>query len=64
MNINERLSASYRNDWFEVEFDGSGYRHSRNELQASSNLDTWQFSYGLNFNVRAPWERPSPPTST
>ena len=56
MNINERLSASYRNDWFEVEFDGSlGYRHSRNELQASSNLDTWQFSYGLNFNVRAPW---------
>ena len=56
MNINERLSASYRNDWLEVEFDGSlGYRHSRNELQTTSNLDTWQFSYGLNFNVRAPW---------
>lgn len=56
MNINERLAASYRNDWFEVEFDGSlGYRHSRNELQATSNLDTWQFSYGLNFNVSAPW---------
>lgn len=56
MNINERLSASYRNDWLEVEFDGSlGYRHSRNELQATSNLDTWQFAYGLNFNVRAPW---------
>ncbi len=56
MNINERLSASYRNDWLEVEFDGSlNYRHSRNQLQATSNLDTWQFSYGLNFNVQAPW---------
>lgn len=56
MNINERLAASYRNDWLEVEFDGSlGYRHSRNELQATSNQDTWRFSYGLNFNVRAPW---------
>ena len=56
MNINERLAASYRNDWLEVEFDGSlNYRHSRNQLQATSNLDTWQFSYGLNFNVQAPW---------
>ena len=56
MNLNERLSASYRNDWLEVEFDGSlGYRHARNELQATANLDTWQFAYGLNFNIRAPW---------
>lgn len=56
LNINERLSTSYRNDWIEVELNGSlGYRHSRNNLQQNSNLDTWQFSYGVNTNLTAPW---------
>jgi len=56
MNISERLSASYRNDWLEFELNGSlRYRYSRNNLQANSNLDTWQFSYGFNTNIQAPW---------
>jgi len=56
LNISERLSASYRNDWIEFELTGSlGYRHSRNNLQANSNLDTWQFSYGFNTNFTLPW---------
>lgn len=56
MNIRERLAGSYRNDWLEVELNGAfNYRHSKNELQPTANLDTWQFSYGGNVNVRAPW---------
>ncbi|MDY3897547.1 MAG: TonB-dependent receptor [Prevotella sp.] len=56
LGINERLSGSYRNDWLEVELDGSlNYNHSRNKLQEQSNLDTWQFSYGANVNITLPW---------
>ena len=54
--LGERLSASYRNSWLEVELDGSvNYTHSRNKLQSSSNLDTWQFAYGTNINLTMPW---------
>ena len=56
LNLSERLSGSYRNDWLEVELNGSlAYRHSRNDLQSTANLDTWQFSYGANINLMAPW---------
>lgn len=56
LSIGERLASSYRNAWLEVELDGGfNYVHSRNRLQSSSNLDTWQFSYGLNVNLMAPW---------
>ncbi|WP_033147259.1 TonB-dependent receptor [Prevotella sp. P6B1] len=52
----ERLAASYRNDWFEIELNGSvNYNRNRSELQASNNLDTWQFSYGGMIGVTAPW---------
>ena len=54
--INERLAASYRNEWFEFEINGSlRYTHSRNDLQSSNNLDTWQFSYGAMLGITAPW---------
>ena len=56
MNINERLAGSYRNDWLEVELNGSmSYSHSRNMLQPNSNHDTWQFSYGGDIDVQLPW---------
>jgi len=56
LNLGERLSGSYRNSWLEVELDGSvSYTHSRNALQSSSNLDTWQFAYGTNINLTLPW---------
>lgn len=55
-SLSERLSASYRNDIIEIEPNGSlTYTHARNQLQSTSNLDTWQFSYGLNLNIYAPW---------
>ena len=53
--LNERLNASYRNDWLEVMLDGNvNYQHSRNELQPSADLDTWRFSYGGQVMLRLP----------
>ena len=52
----ERLSLSYRNDWLEVSLDGTlTYNHAKNKLQPTSNLDTWQYSYGPTFTLTAPW---------
>ncbi|MCR4958667.1 MAG: outer membrane beta-barrel protein [Prevotella sp.] len=54
-NINQRLNASFRNDWLEVTLDGNvNYQHSRNELQPNANLDTWRFSYGGQVMFRLP----------
>lgn len=56
MNLGERLGLAYRNSWLEVELDGSmQYMHTRNNLQASTNLDTWQFAYGGTVNITCPW---------
>ena len=54
--VGERLSVSYRNSWLEVEPNGQlSFAHTRNLLQSQSNLDTWNFNYGLNVTVTAPW---------
>jgi hypothetical protein len=56
LGIGERLAASYRNDWFEFELNGSvNYQRNRSELQENNNLDTWQFTYGAMVGVTAPW---------
>ncbi len=55
INLTERLTAGFRNDWLEVTLDGSiNFQHSRNELQPNANLDTWQFNYGGHFLLRLP----------
>ena len=52
----ERLGASYRNDWFEFEVNGRvQYNYSYNALQPNSNLNTWNFNYGFNTTLQAPW---------
>ena len=54
--IGGRLGASYRNDWLEVELNGSvNYNSTRNKLQPTANLDTWTYSYGLNSTIYLPW---------
>lgn len=54
--IGERLAISYRNSWIEVEPDGQfSYLHTRNSLQPQSNLDTWNFNYGMSVTFTAPW---------
>ena len=55
INVSQRLNLSYRNDWLELTLDGwCNYQHTRNELQPTANLDTWQFNYGGQFLVRLP----------
>ena len=54
--VGERMGISYRNSWLEVNLNGSlNYTHGRNQLQPSSNMDTWQFSYGPSITLTAPW---------
>lgn len=56
MTIGERLSASYRISWLELELNGTlNYQHSRNALQQTSNLDTWQYAYGGSVSINLPW---------
>ena len=54
--VGERLGASYRNDWFELELNGRvQYNYVTNKLQSQSNLSTWAFNYGFNTTLQAPW---------
>ena len=56
LGLDELLGVGYRNDWLEVELNGSmRYTHGRNKLQSQSNLDTWQFTYGTRLTINAPW---------
>ena len=60
-NINDNLRLNYRNDFgesgtFEIGLNsGFDYRHARNDLQQSGNIDSWTFNYGGNFNITFPW---------
>jgi uncharacterized membrane protein YgcG len=51
-NLSERLTGSYRNDYFDIGVDGSiNYQHARNSQQSNYNLDTYTFSYGANLSL-------------
>ena len=52
LGVNERLSFGFRKDWFEISVNGNvNYNHTRNNIVANSNLDTWNFSYGAEMNL-------------
>ena len=52
----QNLSFSYRNDWAEFSLDGTlTYNKAKNKLQPTSNLETWQLSYGPSMTLTAPW---------
>lgn len=55
VNVRENLSFSYRNDWLEAGINGSfNYSHSNNNV--ISNLqNTYNFSYGADLQLNAPW---------
>lgn len=54
--LGERLGLSYRNSWLEVELNGQvTYSISRNKLQPTSDLDTWEYNYGTDITLNAPW---------
>lgn len=54
--VGERIAMGYRNSWLEVNLNGTlNYNHARNKLQSSSNMNTWQFSYGPSITATTPW---------
>ncbi len=55
-SVNERLAGSFRNDWIEIELDGTlNYTASKNHLQPSANLNTRGISYGASTTISCPW---------
>lgn len=55
-NLSERLGIGYRLDWIEVELNGQvQYTISSNKLQPNANLNSWQFQYGTDITLTAPW---------
>lgn len=56
-DVGERLSASYRSDYFDFSLDGRVlYSHSTYSMRSENNMDTWNFSYGPSTTVRLPWQ--------
>lgn len=56
-NVNDRFAISFRNEWLNVEADGSvSYTSSKNLINPNANLNTWAFSYGSNMSVNLPWD--------
>lgn len=51
LGIDENLNASYRASWFDVGVLGRlNYQHARASIQDNTNMDTWNFAYGVNAN--------------
>lgn len=55
-NVTPSTSLSFRNKWLSISLNGNvTYARTENELQASNNLSTWNFSYGGNTKITFPW---------
>ena len=54
--LNERLNATYRNDWLELGVNGTlSYSIERDKLTPSNNQQPYTFSYGANTTINLPW---------
>jgi hypothetical protein len=57
MNLNERLGATYRNDWLEVGLNASlSYSWEKNKLRPENDQEPYTYSYGANLQVYMPWD--------
>ena len=55
-NIRPQVSISFRNKWLNFSLNGTTtYARTENQLQASRDLSTWNFSYGGNTRITFPW---------
>ena len=56
LTLNERLNATYRNDWLEVGVNGTlSYSIERDKLTPDNNQQPYTFSYGANTTINLPW---------
>ena len=56
VGITERIGFGYRNDWLEVELDGSlRFESVRNEYQNTNDRDTKDWRFGGNIQITTPW---------
>lgn len=55
--LGERVTGSYRNDWFEFSLNGSiNYTAERNKLRPENNQEPYTYSYGASTNITMPWK--------
>ena len=61
LSISPHLRATYRTEWGETGsievglHGGFNYQHGRNETNKNGNIDSWNFNYGGNLTLSAPW---------
>ena len=57
LTLGERVTGSYRNDWFEFSLNGSiNYTAERNKLRPENNQEPYTYSYGSSTNITMPWK--------
>lgn len=57
LTLGERITGSYRNDWFEFSLNGSiNYTAERNKLRPENNQEPYTYSYGASTNITMPWK--------
>lgn len=57
LGVNERLSANYRSDNFDISLSGFfSYSHSAASAQPEDKMDVFNFSYGPSANYTLPWQ--------
>ena len=55
-NVRPSVSLSYRNSWLNVSLNSTvTYAQTENRLQASNNLTTWNYQYGLSTGIKFSW---------
>lgn len=61
IRLGEHLRLGYRTEWGETGsvdiglHGGFNYSHARNESNVNGNIDSWNFNYGGNLTLTAPW---------
>ena len=56
LSLGERLGFRYRNNWLEMGVNGSfNYTFEKDKLNPENNQEPYNFSYGGNIQINAPW---------
>lgn len=57
LTLREGINTAYRNDVFELGVNGSiTYSNSKNTLQKKSDRETFDYSFGMNTDIKLPWD--------